>query len=173
MTFAKLKELGMTCEFITEQARLYIANKRWVNGLKPEAKLELSDDDQVDIMLNQLDIETIVHHAVGDDVIVISDSSPLNSLLYMSEARRSKEAKKDYIEEMIEKTDVIFYCAPILGFSSFDPNRVHDEKFSLEIDSQIPTVMTQYAPQVWNKVVHLTGDANTRLHQVVNVILTK
>lgn len=173
MTFAKLKELGMTCEFITEQARLYIANKRWVGGIKPETKIELHDSDQVNIMLKQLDIETIVHHAVGEDVIVISDSSPLNALLYMSEARRNDEATKDYIEETIEKSDIVFYCAPILGFSSFDPNRVHDEKFSLEVDSQIPTVMTQYAPQVWNKVYHLTGDANARMHQVVNVILTK
>lgn len=163
----------MTCEFITEQARLYIANKRWVQGLKPEEKCELNDSDQFRIMVKQLEIEKTMYEVVDDHVIVICDSSPLNALLYMSEKERNTGTTKELLERTIAQADVTFYCPPVSAFTSHDSNRVHDEKFSLEIDSQIPTVMTQYAPQVWNKVIHLTGDANTRLHQVVNVILTK
>lgn len=171
MAFAKLKELGFACEFITEQARLYIAKKRYILNEKPSDNIELTDDDQMRIMLNQIDTEKMVAKAVGDDVVVISDSSPLNSILYMSEAFRQEVFVKEAVAEV--KTDIVFYCAPVATYAQYDPNRVHSHDVSLTIDSQIPTVMNQFAPEVWSKVVHLTGDPNARMHKVVNAILTR
>src|ERR1700761_2045380 len=137
MVFAKLKELGMNCEFITEQARLHIANLRWQRNLKPEDPCPLTDSDQFEIMIKQIETEEIVSTAVGNSVVVICDSSAFNSLLYMSKEDKDQALKWDLVHRAKDQSDLVFYCPPVDESKGLDPNRVHSREQSLLIDSQI------------------------------------
>lgn len=167
MTFAALKELGISCEFVVEQARLYIAEKRY--QLPAGETLELNDVDQVLIMARQINVERIFDKVCDEETIIICDSSPLNSMLYMTENGRSQLA----IDKKELTADLVFYCPPIERFYETDSNRVHDEDQSKLIDLQIPQVIKQYAPEVWNKLIPLDGDPKTRLGQVTSKILSR
>lgn len=158
MTVARLKQAGIPCEFIVEQARVYIAEKRFEKKLRPEDKLILTDVDQNKIMMNQIHMEHIMDKATGPDMIVISDSSPLNSLFYMTEEGRRTCQDLGMIEKISSHLpDLIFYAAPIRGLSLFDPNRIHNEEESLAVDNQILPVLKAYIPSVVDKVIPLGG----------------
>jgi len=175
MVFADLKELGISCEFVVEQARLYIANKRYTQSkLKiTNNSITLTDQDQLQILKNQIQIENIFQISCDEETILICDSSPFNSLFYMTNQTRSQESTQNTIQEIITNADVIFYAPPVDRSYEIDVNRIHDENQSKQIDILIPEIMKQVAPEVWNKVIPLTGNPKERLRQVTSVILTR
>ena len=170
MAFASLKELGISCEFTPEQARWYIAQKRVIDRLKPEDPCKLDDHDQLSIMLGQLIHDNTIRTAVGPDIITVSDSSPLNSLLYMNEEKRPEGAS--LITTLGNQTDLVFYAKPVTRDGGLDPNRIHSESESLKIDELIPVVINQYFPEVWKKVIVLDGTPKNRLGKVTEAILS-
>jgi len=172
MVVAQLKEAGISCEFIAEQARVYIAEKRYLDRLKPEQSLVLTDFDQTSIMERQLRMEKIMSSVTGPSMIVVSDSSPLNSLLYMSEDYRDK-VPAAILEEAIQGSDLVFYAPPVSGSNGFDPNRVHDQEQSLKVDGSIPSILEKFAPSVNAKAIALSGDPTCRLSQVFEAIINK
>jgi hypothetical protein len=143
MAFAGLKEVGMISEFITEQARFYIAQRKLQFGLTPEDPLQLSDEDQVAIMTRQVEWDETFVRACGPDVMIVSDSSPLNSMLYMSPASRQSPQVIALKERSLAITHHSFYSRPIPrpATTLADPNRVHSFEQSLEIDSWIPELL--------------------------------
>lgn len=171
MTFSSLKEMGIPCEFIPEQARWYIAKLRYHKKLNPEDPLVLTDEDQISIMSTQILHDHIVTSVVGPQGIVISDSSPLNSTLYMKQEQRYSAVVKDLVAQ-VSDDGLIFYAKPVPRSSSIDPNRIHDEETSLAIDDSIPHIMECLAPDLWEKVIVLEGQPKTRLGKVTGAILT-
>lgn len=171
--FARLKESGMTCEFIPEQARLYIAKARLSSRTSPRDSLILTDEDQLLIMKQQNAAEQLMQRACGDDVLIITDSSPLNSILYMTDAFRQKEEVSACVTQAVQQVDLIFYSPPVMIGSPFDPNRVHTMQESLKINDSIPEILQKYAVGVLEKTIFLPKEPGNRADIVFNVILKK
>lgn len=173
MAFACLKEVGVGCEFITEQARLYIAKKRYNLGLKPEEAIVLTDEDQIAIMHQQIAIEEMMSTVIGDDHVVISDSSALNSMLYMTEEQRRHPGVQQLALKAIQDATLVFYAPPVPRPSHLDPNRVHSEQESIRVDASIPFIISTLDQKFWETVVKLEGEPQARLGQVTSAILTR
>lgn len=144
--FASLKTLGVPVEFIPEQARSYIAERRYDMDLSPEGKLELSDDDQLEIFLRQLNAQEIMLKVCGESMIVITDSTPLNALLYVSPETRGSHFFQDMIQnyrEQLQNTrSLLFHAMPTSGHNHFDPNRSHSEEQSKVIAAEVHPLLT-------------------------------
>lgn len=142
LMFADLKQEGQIVEFIPEVARLYIAQIREAEKLQPDALVSLEFRDQVNIMLRQAAVETTMLTACGPAATIISDSSPLNSLLYMTEEQRQDLVVQETIKAYLAKKPMIFYAHPVMPVGELvDPNRIHDKPTSLKIDAQIPDLL--------------------------------
>ena len=174
MLFAKLKELGIPTEFICEEARIHIASIRYEQKLQPTDKLTLSDKDQLEIMEAQWNSEEVLTTVCGSSVVVVTDSSPLNALLYMSRTCREFKETQDLISSC--SPDIVFYLPPVAQIQAmydkvFDPNRVHDEAASFRIDKLIPEIIETYAPEI--KMIPLVGDPQQRLQQAISVVIRR
>lgn len=167
MLFAAFKETGVVAEFSSEQARFYIARRRVEQQLQPEDSLELTDFDQYKIMAAQVEHDEILVKACGPRVMIISDSSPLSSLLYMTPGFRSNPDVLKLCDRSLRITDVSFYAHPIYRPYINDPNRIHTEAQSRVIDSQIPEMLKAF-PEL--PVVEIDGNVSERLLLVQNRI---
>lgn len=160
MVFASMKETGIVAEFIPEQARYYIAKLRVQKNLLPEEKLILNDSNQIEIMKHQVEMDEILVKACGDRVIILSDSSPLNAMLYMSfTCRRSKEVQDLALRSLVI-TKTSFWAHPIYRPYQQDPNRIHSEEESKSIDKRIPELVSEF-PTL--NVVNIHGTTSERL----------
>lgn len=171
MVFASLKEIGLVSEFSSEQARLYIARQRVLWGYGPEDKMALTDEDQFEIMKKQLEVDETLVKACGPEVFIISDSSPLNSMFYMSPECRKRGDVLDMYRRSKAITTASFYMHPIYrGWSDQrDPNRIHDYEESQLIDKLIPQFLAE-DPDLNDKTVAVVGTTNERLLTVKNRI---
>lgn len=167
MTFADLKLMGISTEFIPEQARHYIATKRCDQWFSDH--VTLTDEDQLEIMRQQSGMEDVMTASKG--AVVVTDSSVFNTLLYLSEAKLAHDDVQWLIEAALERYDLLFYCAPVKMLPTLDPNRIHSEEQSLELDKKIPALLKRFAPDL--KPIFLLGDAKERHHVVTKSILEK
>jgi nicotinamide riboside kinase len=126
--FANLKTMGISCEFVSEFARKYLATRSRGSSL--------SDAEQELIMVSQFSEEGIFEN---QDVITVSDSSPLNALLYMSS--HSEETKALAKKCANDRDAIFFYCHPVPFPTTEDPNRVHSIDASRSIHSGIPNTL--------------------------------
>jgi tRNA uridine 5-carbamoylmethylation protein Kti12 len=158
LLFAKLKEGGQLVEFVTEYARRYIA------GLQAST---LNDSDQISIMRGQHHDENLMLKSIEPDGWVITDSSVINTLLYLKGVDQELEQQA---KESIKRYDVAFWCHPVEPPKSLvDPNRIHTFDQSVELDLKLEKVLFQYAPNL--KVVHLAGVTNRRVAHAINSLL--
>lgn len=173
MTFATLKEIGIGCEFIAEQARLYIAHRRFSERLAPDDKLVLQDEDQLSIMNKQITVENTFFEVCDKGTILISDSSPFNTLLYLSEDGLQNAITRKLVEKATFAADIVFYAPPVIEVDVVDANRIHNHQQSLKIDESIPKILTDIAPAVWKSIIPLHGDPKARLGQVTSAIMLR
>lgn len=168
--FSKLKEANMPVEFIPEAARLYIAWKRVNKKLQPTDPMILTDADQFSILDQQANLENTMSKACGKDMIIISDAWSLLSILYLSpEARESSQLRKILDAHGLPQAgDLIFHCAPVPRPTALDPNRVHNEQQALEVEKQIPSMLSAFAPN--SKVISL--EPSTPEHRA-NIVLAE
>lgn len=126
--FGTLKENASNAELIVEQARFYIAKKRLDNKLSLKEPLALTDDDQLKIVKKQSNLENIMVQGTNINTYIISDSSVLNSMLYLSDEMFNNEDLKNEIVN-VGNYDLLIYCHPF-NTESFpdDPNRVHSKE---------------------------------------------
>lgn len=158
--FVSLKEAAFVSEFLPEQARMYITNKRLEKNLEPNDKLTLTDEDQFKIMEQQLVFQLKLHKACGNNTMIVTDSSPMNSLLYMTEEFRNKKEVQEMIRLTLSIPTFNFYAKPIkVGMVLNDPNRIHSTEESLKLDEQIPNVIF---PSLTVAPHMLVGDAYSR-----------
>lgn len=173
--FAKLKEDGHPAEFVTEQARFYIAGLRLLRNLKPEEKLgKLSDADQQNIMFQQMHYETMMQDVAGPDMTIVTDSSYLNAILYMTEEAKNHHLKtvlQHYVERAKVHPRIIFVCPTVKAPAGTDPNRVHSEEESRIIEAKIPDILTTYAPD--SHIVNLEGSTFGRFSRVVSEVFMR
>lgn len=163
MAFAGLKEVGIVSEFITEQARFYIAKLKL--SITPGDSIVLRDEDQLAIMRQQVECDETFVRACGDNVLIVSDSSPLNSTLYMTPNFRETPEVQTLLKRSLAITTMSFYSRPIPrpSHSMTDPNRVHTFDQSLEIDKQIPLLLEQLP---FLPVTEVSGTTTNRVRVV-------
>lgn len=171
MTFADLKGMGLPSEYIAEQARLYIAERRVEQKLNPEDSLQLEDVDQYMIMRRQEQSEVTLTTACGPGTIVIADSSVLNALLYLSPEGRKQPGVVRLTEAAVKRYDLLFYCAPVKRPRNLDPNRIHNEEQSLAVDRLIPEVLREFAPDLIP--IQLFGNPQMRHGEVTKALLKR
>lgn len=172
MAFAYLKEKSILSEFVPEQARFYIANKKVTQNLTPNDTLTLTDEDQINIMEIQLMTEQVISKSVTKDTIIICDSSAINSLFYMSETALNTERVKNLINQALDQYDAIYFSRTLNQYILNDSNRIHDETFSKNLDENIPAFCANYLPNL--KIsAQLTGSTQTRMTTLVNDILLR
>lgn len=137
--FADLKESGQDAEFVTEKAREHIALVRQVCQARNVPFL-LTDDDQLSIFNKQMAAQEIF--GGNRDTVVVCDSDPLLTLLYMKGIPSYVEASA---AEVALRMGILFYC-PLLSSYQVTGNRVHDSDFAASIDARIPEHYKKYAP---------------------------
>ncbi len=184
MLFASLKETGQNAEFVPEQARIYIAKKKLetcyargeeeirtnvFGGVPPwNTKIELTDEDQYLIMLQQRAADDLMQLSSGPGTTIIADSSPINALFYMSKEKQKLYAQDQIIVQAAHQTSLFFYVKPLaLQNKTEDSLRIHNEKFSKELDNQILPLLTELCPDVLHKVYPLIGSTEQRLVQAL------
>lgn len=177
--FADLKERGMSVEFLSEYARLYIAHKRRMEGDTFEG---LTNLDQVDILFEQAKNEDII--TSDPKLLVVADSCAMSALLYMTDEYIERVKKKPDFEwvggknpitlarECAKRYDVVFRCAPVRPGVQYDPNRIHNFEQSLEIDKRIDMVL-DLCEVPRSKVYPLIGDPRMRVSESHGVLMPK
>jgi thymidylate kinase len=162
--FAALKKMGYSVEFISEEARYYIAQAKL--RLEVDTKLVLEDRDQADIAWEQYRREAVFCLTCNPKTVVLSDSSMMNAMLYMSTDGREKLSS--FVKEYLQ-AGLYFYCKPVnVVADPTDSNRVHSPEESLLIDQQVEEVLSMF-PAV--EAVELDGDLDTRVATVLSRIL--
>lgn len=121
-TFVHLKRMGVVSEFVVEIARQHIAQKRLEGKQTLQGNVVLTDDDQQQIMEKQLLAEELMN---TPDTICVSDSSPLNAIMYMSDAVRLSDAVKKMFIQAIFNYDLLILAEDIQESYAPDPNRLH------------------------------------------------
>lgn len=167
--FAELKASGLPAEFVGEHARLYIAQAK-CKAMDYNVPFELTDEDQRKIFINQYDIERTMTRVCGPEVVVISDSCPLNSLLYMNDLNVFVQPEA-YIAEVANSLELIFVCDPVKPATSIDPNRIHDEEQSKAIHAKIEPMLAKWAPHI--KTVPLFGPNSARVGTVLRHLYSR
>jgi predicted ATPase len=182
--FAQLKLSGQpNVEFVAEQARLFIAERK-ANFLEGQELPPLTDDDQMSILQKQLKIEEMMEHSVGRDGIVITDSSIFNSFWYMSDSFLL-HALNDvqiyhHLETYKDPHNLLFLCAPLPVMVQADRNRLHSPKESRGIHDKImamirnPAIIRHPVMQVAHDVaIPLGGPNSFRVNEVAQKIYEK
>lgn len=170
--FAELKQAGQPdVEFVAEEARRYIAEKRFETGESPN----LTDDDQIAIFRRQLRSEMVMHTAIGEHGILVTDSSALNSLWYMSNELAANYLQRNtegsaYFHDFIRYHGLLFYCSPvgIVNTALPDHLRLHNKSQSVAIDDKIASFI--HLNSSLPLKAHLTGTLNTRVTKALEKI---
>jgi len=168
--FVYLKTNDYPCELLTEQARLVIAKIRYDEKLKVNAKLQLFDKDQRHIMQQQLKWENILGSGMSSRNILVTDSSPFNSLLYLTYQGKEDFLTQPFIKIANQTADLVFYVKPIANFVDNDPNRIHDQKQSRNIDVEVRPTLRAYAPDIEDRLVVLDGDFEYRTNKLITTV---
>jgi hypothetical protein len=175
MLFSKLKQSGLPVESLGEYARVYIA-KKMLQCKSNGTPFALTDEDQWNIMQTQGEWECILDASLATvpGGLVISDTSSLNSLLYMSKEFRESPDVKAFTRGLVKHSALVFYSKPVdLPAYSLapDPNRVHTPAQSDAIDKAIPEFLKEIGADSY---ILLTGGMEARLaraYQAVNARL--
>jgi len=175
--FAELKKSGQpNVEFVVEQARYYIAEQKWVNG-----HCDLKDSDQLEILFRQMQAEEMMHAAVGDNGIVITDSSVFNSFWYMSDEFQKDSMGLFHIQRHLntykEKKNLLFMCAPLPVKTFPDANRLHSPTEARQLHDKIMSQLRgPFHPvlSMLNSVaIPLNGPTDFRAHEVLMRVYEK
>jgi predicted ATPase len=182
--FAQLKLSGQpNVEFVVEQARLFIAERK-SNGPEGQELPPLTDDDQMAILLKQMKMEEIMEHSVGRDGIVITDSSIFNSFWYMTPSFRDHAFNDPmvyhHLETYKDPHNLLFLCAPLPVMVQSDRNRLHSPKDSRLIHDKI-MIMVKNEVLVRHPVMQVAHDVSIplggpnsfRVNEVVQKIYEK
>jgi nicotinamide riboside kinase len=165
--FADLKDKGSSVEFISEKARSYIA---WKKYTYPQEPFCLTDEDQFAIAQAQYQAEVIMRSVCGPDLDIITDTSVLNSLLYMTPEFRERPDVRTLMAMAVRQYDILYLCQPVGRLSTYDPNRVHSEEQALALHEDLERIFAEYVPSSVH-AISLNGPSYVRLHHAMAELL--
>lgn len=135
LLFSSLKQSGVECDLTMEVARRYIAHQRYEHGA-----VELFDDDQWAIMSQQKTEEDVFLYSTP---LVISDSSIMNTLLYMTPKARAWPFVRQLVAESTRRNVLYFHVLGSTSDVNDDQNRLHDAAGSEAIARMIPNMVQE------------------------------
>jgi len=154
LVFARIKEIGLPCEFLTEQARLLIAEARYNNTPIDSALQE-------QVFVSQMRYEKVLKQT---SMITITDSCLYNSLFYLPD--QALEASKDVIPS--NHYDIIFWCDQTEKSSSIkDENRIHTPTDIQQLSSKTKDILEN----IPFKTSKLTGTIKNRSQDAFRVVM--
>jgi len=164
--FSRLKKYGMAAEYVSEYARRYIRGKvdRYPYWLP-------NNFDQFRIMMTQFDEEEM-HEPTN--VTMVTDTSPLNSLLYISHPVKNDYIINDFYSLTLERKDVIyFHCLSVPNPTIKDPNRIHDAEQIKALEEKCSVLVTKIHSDFPNLQIHTLSemDVDSRIDIAVGVVL--
>lgn len=161
--FDSLKTSGDSCELLTEEARKYFVEKKYDNPSDPS----ITDNDQIQIFKRQLSTEIKYLKTLNKTTTIISDSSPLNTLWYLTPKARKEnfEFLRESLKDYLTYKPLIFKCEQTPGRFSKDEGRIHDERQSNEVHLAIPSILKEFDIPIPKYV--LEGSLNTRVNKVL------
>lgn len=162
--FAELKESGVTAEFISEEARKYIAELRFKHGF-----VNLKDTDQAEIARRQICSEALMQ---WPGVVVVADSSVLNAALYMSDDYLNDSCVQEFMTHAANRYDLIFVCAPV-PMPEHDINRVHNSEQVAALEGKIDVILEKFGLLNSRKVVRLGGSPKDRFQAALSEIYSR
>lgn len=174
LVFADLKDAGRAVEFIPEQARFYIAEMRermldLGYGYPPR----LDDRNQMDIFDRQRRAEEMFCR-VSSESITLSDSSPLNSLLYLGEENRQSPQLLERVRTYLKKLQpLIFHTPPVPESGFYDANRIHNHEESQTIASRLIENLLPFLQDICEPITLVGDSAHHRATQALAVIWSR
>jgi hypothetical protein len=139
-------------------------------------------------MHKQMQVEDIMHHSVGRDGILITDSSAYNSLWYMSEPTMLHVLNDtlvdsldyDHFETYKDPHNLLFLCSPIPVMVETDRNRLHSPTESRFLHDKIMALVHNEDPNrhsllqiAHNVAIPLSGPNPIRVNTVMQKIYEK
>jgi len=169
--FSHFKRLGLATELVVEQARQYIAEKKVANLKKI---VTLDDTDQDRIFTRQQTMERTMKKACDPLTIIISDSSLLNTLMYLS-ANLRESLEEVMFEEIVSGYDLLLYCTPVeeLGHVQVDSNRIHSLKEIAILQVQSDRLLNKVKISEATTIRELVGDLDLRIKDASTYVLEK
>lgn len=163
MLFAKLKENHMVAEFVLEQARMKIAKNRVYKGFN-----SLTSEDQNEIFMEQIESESVMSR--GNSAIVVSDSSPINNLLYCPDWKKDHWRQTMVSDFLSKNNPLVFLCLPIDSSKRLtDMNRIHSLEESIALHNKFDEILEYF--QV--KPVMVYGSPEERLEVCLKTVYDK
>lgn len=164
MLFAKLKENHMVAELVLEQARVKIAENRVFKGSS-----KLSEEDQLDIFVKQLNLETVFAKS-SPDSIIISDTSIINNLLYVSNWENDNyrvSQVKDFLQTF---NPLFFVCLPFdTNVEVADNHRIHSLQESVNLHSKFLKIFDFFKIEP----IEIAGNPSERLVRVFDQVVQR
>jgi thymidylate kinase len=157
LLFGELKKIGVQVEYMPEYARDRIRELKsltlFKNGIDKETQAFIRDRQEA---LEHMHLEFN-----GEGAITITDGSTANSYFYGG-------SKSDLYSE-ISRYDLLFFSRNIDTRSYFDENRIHNEKFSLDMEAEILNHLREVNSATL-KVIELDGNIDKRLAKALTSI---
>jgi hypothetical protein len=172
--FSKFKLDAQNTELILEEARRFISEYRFKNQIPHNQPVSLTDKDQTEIAARQFNIEKNFKHSCGPTTIIISDSSSLNSLLYINDSFLKETSFDDYLFTQLKgHYDLLFFCHPIdFQYLPHDSNRIHNKEQLEKIDLRAKELLIKLKNRGF-PVYELMDDSESRIRDAGMVILDK
>lgn len=162
--FESLKNYNVTTEFLPEEARKFIVYKRKQFNLSYNSLIRLTDQDQLKILKNQIDIELTYKNYCSPEIVIVADSSPLNALLYMTPEMRSSDEVQALVNTWKTQINpIVMRCLPVVLSHVTDCNRVHNHNEINALENLVDPLLEKYSNAAKIKV--LAGPREER-HQV-------
>jgi len=163
--FARIKEAELPAEFLVEQARSYIVEAKL---FRQTQDLVLDDRDQRSICEKQLKMESDWSFVCSPETILICDSSPLNSFLYMGSVTSS--FKGPVLARHRDLKPLVFEC----GYVNFNPlvrdsNRIHSQTQIKAIDEKVREFLVVNSIQT----IPLQGSLDSKVAKAFDAVMAK
>lgn len=170
--FADFKERGYSAEFINEQARIHIAQKRLNHSRSlKDSSFHLTDNDQFQIATAQYDLETLMASQADPDTLIITDTSVLNSALYVSEQSLNTPNFLGLISKATLQYDLLFLCDIVTRPTVRDLNRIHSPEESFTLHDKLLILLDKFASKT--PTIRLAGSTILRLQHARTAVLER
>jgi nicotinamide riboside kinase len=155
----KLNNL-INCEIITEYARTFITQFKASNNLPHDSSISFTDIEQLQISNKQKELERAFKKASSPYTLLISDSSALNTLNYLSTSTYSS-ALPQFLSLVNSHYDVLVFCHLNSKPSKIlDSNRIHSESQIKALEPRSLDILDKIKNKASNKVIELLGSVS-------------
>ena len=159
--FAVLKRMGYSGEFVSEYARVYIAQNKF------EIKKNGMNHDDQEIILNK---QTMLEEIYEENTLIVTDTSTACTCFYSDILSNIST-----IESQIKRYDILFVTSLIEeALTGKDKNRVHNLDQCRELNEDMFNVLNSIKPTILaDRVFYLTGSTEDNVLTALSFVQNK